>query len=354
MLRGLRVVDFSWSLPGPYASLYLADLGAHVVRVEARPHPELFRSWPPCDEHGRSFAHHYVNRGKQTVSLDLRDEADLEVARGLVMQSDVLIEQFRPGVMARFGLGFDACRALNRRLVYCSITGYGQTGPYRDRAGHDLNYLALSGAASALRAAGQPPSLSALPLADLAGGSLHAVFGVLAALWHRDGPSGTGEGQFVDVSMTDAMFALNALAAPAALNHDASGQTRPGPLDGGSHYGYYRTSDDRYMAVAGLEPKFRLALCQALERADLAPLALDDAAEAQDRFRTELERIFRTRTQRQWVERFANVDACAEPVLDPREAAEHPQLLARGCAVTITSDGLALRQPAHPVRYSAG
>ena len=206
-LANLKILDFSTLLPGPYATMMLADMGAEVLRIEAPDRVDLAKVMPPFD--GKfSTTISYLGRGKQTLQLNLKQPESVERVKQLVQDYDIVVEQFRPGVMDRLGIGYEVLKAINPKLIYCAITGYGQTGPYKDRAGHDINYLAISGVASHCGRADSGPPPMGIQIADVAGGSHHAVMGILAAVIKRQE---TGEGAFIDISMTDAAFALNAL-----------------------------------------------------------------------------------------------------------------------------------------------
>lgn len=343
-LSGIRILDFSWSLPGPYATKVLADLGASIDAVDLSGRPEIFRTLPPLADEA-SYAWHYVNDGKPRRTIDHRNPSDIEAVRREIGAYDVLVEQFRPGVMAAWKLGYDDLAKLHSGLVYCSITGFGQDGAYRDRAGHDINYMALSGVAHRLRGADGSPALSALPFADLAGGSLHAVTGILAALQGREK---TGHGAHVDISMTDAIWSLNALAGPAELNH--MGQpSAAGMLDGGCFYGYYETRDHRWMAVGGLEPKFIDGLFTALGRPDLADMARDPESASQSHVRAELAKIIAERDFGEWCAFFAQLDVCVEPVLTVQEASRHPHFISRN---GVEETAARVRHFAAPLRFS--
>jgi len=349
-LAPLKVLDFSTLLPGPYASLLLADLGAEVLRVESPTRPDMVRLLEPRDgEH--SAAHSYLNRSKRSLTLDLKKPSAVDLAKRLVRDHDVVLEQFRPGVMERLGLGYAALSEVNPRLVYCSITGYGQHGPYRDRPGHDLNYLALTGVADTCRRSGEPPVPLGVQVADVAGGSLHAVIGILAALRHRDR---TGEGQHVDIAMSDCAFTLNALAAPAWL----AGGLAPVPegewLNGGTHYDYYATRDGRYLAVGSLEPQFLNRLCAVLGIPGLAVWADSGNAEVRQRFKERVAELIRARDFAEWASLFDTADACVEPVLTLPEACDHPQLRARDMVVDVPrGDGSQQTQPGCALKFSA-
>lgn len=190
-LQGLKVLDFSGLLPGPFASLILADLGADVLRVEAPSRPDMVRLMPPYATDGTSAAHGYLNRSKRSIAIDLKKPEGLDIVKQLIAEYDIVIEQFRPGVMDRLGAGYEALKAINPKVIYCSITGYGQTGPYKDRAGHDMNYLAIAGVIGYNGRQASGPAPMAVQVADIAGGSCHAVIGLLAAVIHRQG---TGRG----------------------------------------------------------------------------------------------------------------------------------------------------------------
>ena len=214
-LKGLKVLDFSTLLPGPYATQLLADMGAEVLRVESPTRPDLLKVMPPYVGKGKakvSAAHATINRNKKSIAIDLKHESAKAIVERLLSEYDIVVEQFRPGVMARLGLDYDALKQKQGKLIYCSITGYGQSGPYRDRAGHDINYLALSGLASYAGRRDTGPILSSTQIADIAGGSHHAVMAILAAVIERQV---SGEGQYLDISMSDAALALSTMYGPA-------------------------------------------------------------------------------------------------------------------------------------------
>ena len=349
-LTSLKVLDFSALLPGPYATMLLADMGADVLRVEAPDRVDLTRVMPPHDA-GVSTAHGFLNRGKKSLGLNLKEEGSREKVLELVKDYDVVVEQFRPGVMDRLGIGYEALKAVNPRLIYCSITGYGQTGPYRDRAGHDINYLSLAGVSSHCgRADGGPPPMG-IQIADVAGGSHHAVMGILAAVIHRQQ---TGEGQFVDISMTDAAFALNAMAGAACLAGGQEQKPESALLNGGSFYDYYQTSDGRWLSVGSLEPQFSARLCDTLGIPDMKSLAMSQKPEHQQQLKAAIKGKIVAKPLADWQEIFANQDACVEPVLTISEAAEHPQLKARGMVIGVDrGDGTHQRQIGYPIKFSS-
>ncbi len=350
LLASLNILDFSTLLPGPYASLLLADLGANVVRVEAPDRPDLARLTPPFD--GDTSAWHAVlNRNKRSLALNLKAPGAADMVKRLVQTYDIVLEQFRPGVMDRLGVGYAALREANPRLIYVALTGYGQTGPYRDRAGHDINYLALAGVSSHLgRREGGPVPLG-VQVADVGAGSLLAVMGLLSAEIHR---RVTGEGQFVDVSMFDGAVAWNTLAL---AHYFASGQN-PAPeeqwLNGGSFYDYYETADGRYLAVGSLEPKFWTGFCRAIGRSDLINPGFSLAPANQRYVKAEIQAAIRAKTWAEWSAIFAAEDVCVEPVLTVAEMLEHPQTQARGLVAAVPrGDGTTRQQAAAPVKFSA-
>ncbi|MDI2591431.1 CoA transferase [Pseudomonas sp. N3-W] len=350
-LASLKVLDFSTLLPGPFASLLLADMGAEVLRIESPTRLDLLRVLPPHDQ-GVSASHAYLNRNKRSLALDLKQPEALEVIRSLLRDHDIVLEQFRPGVMERLGLGYEALKAINPKLIYVSITGYGQTGPYKDRAGHDINYLALAGLASYTGRADSGPLPLGMQVADVAGGSLHGVIGLLAAVIARQQ---TGQGQHLDVSMTDCAFSLNAMAGAGYLACGAE----PGPedqmLNGGSFYDYYRSRDGRWMSVGSLEPAFMLQLCTALGRPELAAQGLSPQPAQQQALKNELRVEFEKHDFAQLCELFAGVDACVEPVLRLGEAVRHPQVRARDLVKQVPrGDGSSQAQMACPLKFSGG
>lgn len=348
-LASLKILDFSTLLPGPFASLLLADMGAEVLRIESPTRMDLLRVLPPHDGE-MSASHAYLNRNKRSLALDLKQPEALEVIKQLLADHDIVLEQFRPGVMERLGLGYEALKAINPKLIYVSITGYGQTGPYKDRAGHDINYLALAGLSSYTGRADSGPLPLGMQVADVAGGSLHGVIGLLAAVIARQQ---TGQGTHLDVSMTDCAFSLNAMAGAGYL---ACGE-EPGwenqMLNGGSFYDYYRSRDGRWMSVGSLEPAFMQQLCTALGRPELAAQGLSPKPEQHRALKEALKIEFERHDFAELCEMFAGIDACVEPVLNLSEAVRHPQLQARELVTQVPrGDGTTQAQMACPLKFS--
>lgn len=350
-LASLKILDFSTLLPGPFASLLLADMGAQVLRVESPTRMDLVRVLPPHVD-GTSASHAYLNRNKRCIALDLKQAEAVEVVKQLVQEYDIVLEQFRPGVMDKLGVGYEALKAINPKLIYVSITGYGQTGPFRDRAGHDINYLALAGVASYTGRRESGPLPLGVQLADIGGGSLHGVMGLLAAVIHRQQ---TGEGQQVDVSMTDCAFSLHGMAGAGYLAAGVEPEMEGLALNGGSFYDYYRTRDGRWFSVGSLEPQFMQQFCAAIGRPELAARGLSPRPEEQQALKREIAIEFEKQDFDQWQERFAALDACVEPMLSLAEAVEHPQLVERGVVTQVPNGkGGEQRQMACPIRFSAG
>ena len=315
-LNGLKVLDFSTLLPGPFATMYLADMGAEVIHIESPSRPDLIRIMPPY-ANGQATAHSYLNRNKQSIVLDLKDPASIELIKAKISEFDIVIEQFRPDVMRRLGLDYSTLAEINPRLIYCSITGYGQTGSYKDRAGHDINYLALAGIAgySGRQDSGPPPL--GIQVADIAGGSLHAVIAILAAVVER---GRSGMGQYIDISMTDCAATLNNMAASASLAGNQHQQIESGYLNGGTFYDYYQTQDDRYLSIGSLEPQFMQGLAQLLD----LPIILEKGASFAPEDHALVKQAIRDKIRSQplshWQALFSQADFCVEPVLKLDEA----------------------------------
>jgi alpha-methylacyl-CoA racemase len=323
-LKGVRVLDLSRLIPGPFCTLVLSDLGASVDKLEDPHAGDYLRLFPP-HKNGLSGRFNALNRDKRSLCLDLKQEAGRQALLAVVAQYDVLVESFRPGVMERLGVGYAQLSERNPRLVMLSISGYGQTGPLRDKAGHDLNYLAIGGVLGLAGPPEAPPPTPAIQLADIAGGALFGAVGILAALYERER---TGRGQAVDVSMCEGALAF---LIPDLGNLDADGQVprRGGEiLNGGAAcYRVYRTKDGRFLSVGALEPKFWTAFNQAIGRVfDHSELIAPPPAQAQ--IAAEIQAILETKTRDEWEQIFVG-DVCVEPVLAPNEVVEHAQHRAR-------------------------
>lgn len=323
-LEGVRVLDLSRMLPGPYCSMMLGDLGAEVIKVEEPKIGDPTRHTRPIVD-GQSAAFAQVNRNKKSIAIDLKQPEGRHLFIRLASTADCILEQFRPGVVDRLGVGYKSVSEINPRIVYCSLTGFGQDGPHRDRSGHDLNYLALSGVLGLTTDERGKPVIPGVQLADLAGGMI-AGFAILAALLARER---TGLGQYVDVSMFDVMLSM--LPIPAA--HHFAGKTIP---VGGKYvlsgaypfYNVYQTSDARFMTLGALEPKFWANFCLTVGREDLIARQFDEG-ELRESLFEEVRTIFKSRTRSEWVELMRAADCCCEPVLAMTEAFAHAQTRAR-------------------------
>jgi crotonobetainyl-CoA:carnitine CoA-transferase CaiB-like acyl-CoA transferase len=348
LLEGITILDLTRLLPGPYGTMLLADLGAEVIKIEEPELGDYAREFSPSIG-GEGAAFQAVNRNKKSLALNLKREEGKAIFRRLCGMADAVVEQFRPGVMDRLGLGYEALRAVNARLVYCALTGYGQDGPYRDRVGHDINYIALGGILGITGMEDGPPVTPGVQIADLSGGMM-AAFGIVAALLSRER---TGEGRFVDVAMLDSVVSW--LALPAAI-FAATGETpRRGRffLSGGlPGYQVYETKDGRYITVGALEAKFWRNLCHALGREDLIPLA-EPGEERREEVLEDLRAVFKTKTQAEWVDQLAEVEVCFAPVHDLRETLADPQVLHRRMVAEVPlPDGTIMAQPGTPLHVS--
>jgi len=370
-LLGLRILDLTRLLPGPLGTMLMADMGAEVIKIEHPNAPDYVRAFPPYIN-GESANYLAYNRSKRSVLLDYQTPDGRDKFLDLVETADVVVEQFRPGHLDRLGLGYATARARNPRIIYVSITGYGQTGPYAHLAGHDLNYLAVSGVLGLTGTSpADAPVIPGVQLADIAGGSYGCVMATLAALFARQR---TGEGQHVDVSMTDAVMPLLsvAYALQSGIDNSADGGAGVGPssrgpsgrghmpLSGGlANYNLYRCRDGRYVALGTLEPKFWQKFCKLLDKPDwLAFLQPQSPAQLAE-FKTQIQLLFGERDRDDWTRFGLENDLLITPVNDLPDLATDPQLTARQMIVTqqhpvagsFQSIGVPLKfsaTPAHP------
>jgi crotonobetainyl-CoA:carnitine CoA-transferase CaiB-like acyl-CoA transferase len=333
----VRVLDLTRLLPGPLATLLLADLGADVVKVEEPGGGDFLRHLPPLTSDGTGGMFAALNRGKRSIELDLKSVAGARLLRALCAKADVLVEGFRPGVLERLRLSPQTLLEEFPRLIVCSISGFGQTGPWRERAGHDIGYLALSGALARCGAdQARPPQLPGVQIADIMGGAQPAAIGILAALLER---AQTGRGRLLDISMTEG--AMGALLPYLGAHASQEPQARGDDMLSGSHpfYRVYGCADGRAMALGALEPKFWQRFCDALAHPEWVPRQFDRALS------TELDALFLTRPRDDWAAMLSPLDCCAEPVLDAHELASHPQHAARDLFVEAGSQRLLRTQP---------
>ncbi|MBT8495329.1 MAG: CoA transferase [Deltaproteobacteria bacterium] len=344
-LEGIRVLDLSRLLPGPFLTMALADLGADVIKIEAPGAGDYLRVMPPM--HGEMSARFQaINRGKRSVALDLKQPAGRDGFLRMVEKCDVVVESFRPGVLARLGIGYQTLKERNSQIILCSISGYGQTGPYSGRAGHDLNYIGTAGVLAMGGPRGQAPLVPGVQIADLAGGALWGLSGVLAALVGRERGSG---GTHLDIAMSEGAMALLATEI-GNLSAEQEAPTRgTGTLNGGlACYRVYRTKDERHLSVGPLEPKFWMAFNKAIGRdGNMAEVML--GPDEQDRIADELQAILATKTLAEWQPIFDAADCCVDAVLELDELADHPQHRARKVFVDTETAAGSFRQMRLPI-----
>lgn len=349
MLKGVRILDVSRLLPGPFASTILGDLGAEVIKIEDPRGGDPLRQYLPFYK-GESAFFLAVNRNKKSVTINLKKEAGRDLFLRLAESADVVLEGFRPGVMDALGVGYSQVSKVNPRIVYCSLTGYGQDGPFRDRAGHDLNYITVSGLLGLTGGRGGPPVIPGLQVGDLSGGQ-YSVISILAALIQRER---TGRGAYLDVAMTDVVFAQ--MVMNVAL-HEALGrppERGDGTLTGGLVcYNVYETADGGYVALGALEPKFWRNFCEGAGRPDLIPLHMSFAA-ADPGTLAEVKNIFLSRTREQWRDFAARVDCCLTPVEDLQEVVSGEYVRGRNLLTEIElGGGSSVKQIRLPVKSGA-
>ena len=341
-LDGIRVLDFSTLLPGPMATLFLAEAGAEVIKIERPGRGDEMRTYTPrFGDESVNFT--MLNRGKRSMAVDLKDAADRARLDPLIDAADVLVEQYRPGVMERLGLGYEAVSARNARLVYCSISGYGQNGAKRDEAGHDLNYIGETGLLSLSMGTPAQPVVPPALIADIAGGTYPAVLNILLALRERDR---TGRGQYLDIAMTDNLFPFMYWAIGNALGAGTWPASGGELVTGGSpRYRLYATADGLLVAAAPLEPKFWSAFTECI---GLEPEYRDDSVDP-ERTAARVAEIIAARSAAEWRPLLAAADCCATVVRTLAEALEEPHFRERGLFDEAIDDGAGNTIPALPV-----
>jgi len=346
LLAGIRVLDLSLQLPGPFCTMMMADYGADVIKVD-EPQPRMRNPFSAADA-GTGAVERYLNRGKRSVTLNLKADEGKEIFRKLAATADVVVEGFRPGVVNRLGVDSGTLSAANPGLVYCSISGYGQTGPMRDTAGHDINYISYAGVLGACGRKGGPPTLPPVQIGDLFGGAMMALSGILMALLAR---GKTGRGRVVDVSMTDGALSMLSLHAAAALAGEIDPVRGDMMLTGMFPcYETYRCADGEYVSVGPLEAWFWKGFVEGLGRPDLLDGQYATGEEGA-RVQAELSKVFATRTRDDWVRAFVGKDVCLSPVLSIAEALSHPNTEARGMVLPVPSPlGGTDRQPGMPIK----
>ena len=351
-LDDLKILDFSTLLPGPYATLMLADMGAEVLKISSASRPDIVLDYPPfIGDTGVSASQAWLGRNKKTMFLNLKTGEGKAVVKELVKEYDIVLEQFRPGVMEKLGLGYEDLKAVNPKLIYCSLTGYGQTGPLRDAAGHDINYMSRSGIISQAGRRESGPSLMNFQIADIAVGSMNSVIGILSAVNYR---KNTGKGQYIDVAMMDGCVPFNSLDGAGFLVSGKEPKREGERLNGGCIYDFYETKDGEYLSVGSLEPQFWSRFCTAIGREDLIggtvyPPNIDEV-------KAEIRGILKKKTRDEWVEVFSHYDACVQPVLNLKEALlEDEQVKEREMVVDVKlplHEDVSVKQLATAVKLS--
>ena len=340
-LAGVRVLDLSRLLPGPFCTMILADLGAEVIKIEDLEGGDYMRAFPPFID-GRSAYFLALNAGKKSLALNLKAAAGREIFLKLAATAGVVVESFRPGAVDRLGIGYPAVRAVNPRTVYCSISGFGQDGPDRDRAGHDLDFISRAGLLSLCGWPDARPAIPPVQIADLSS-AMYAAAGILA--WLRESER-TGEGRHLDIGMLDSAVSWMVMPLGDYSAGERGGRGRL-PLTG-QHpcYNVYRTNDGRDISLAALEPKFWQAFCKAVGRPDLLPLQFSEKAEDHALF----ESLFAGRTAAAWTDLLRGADCCCAVVPRLDEALEDPQLRHRGLIAGPPPGVPGVLRPGHPLR----
>lgn len=353
-LSNLKILDFTTLLPGPYATLMLADMGAQVLKIGSKSKSDLLFDMGAFDEEiGLSANQLWLNRNKRTMSLNLKKKEAVDIVKELVREYDILFEQFRPGIMEKLGLSYEVLSKINPRLIYCSITGYGQTGPDKDRAGHDINFVAKSGILSTSGRLSTGPTPLGTQIGDLAGGALHSLVGMFAALNYRNM---TGKGQFVDISMLDCIIPMNTMEGTSYLMDSKKPKRESTWLLGKGIYDVFETSDKKYISIASLEPKFFKKFAEAVEMPHILELGaqLDEEREV----KRELIDKIKSKPRAHWEALFKDLDACIEPVYDFEDAFDKDEhIKTRGVIVEVDADlpnkgRKKLRQFAMPIKFS--
>ena len=351
-LTGLKILDFSTLLPGPYATLMLGDLGADIIKISAPDKKDIVADYPPYIEDTNLSANQaWLGRNKKNLFLNLKKEKSKEIIHKLIMEYDIIIEQFRPGVMERLGLGYENLKKINPKIIYCSLTGYGQTGPLKNNAGHDINYLARSGNMNYSGKKSTGPVLTNMQIADIGVGSLNSVIGILSAVYYR---IQTGKGQYIDVAMSDGLISFNAMEGASFLVNGIEPRREETRLNGGCAYDFYETKDNRYLSVGALEPKFWENFCNCIG----LPEFIEKTVMPKDVLA--MKEIIRKRilekTLDEWLEIFEGKDVCVEPVLTMKEALlEDEHIKARELVVDVevaNSNGKTIKQMASPIKLS--
>lgn len=347
-LEGVRIIDFTRLLPGPLATMMLADMGADVIKVEDPDSPDYIRHFEPLID-GTSAFYYALNRNKRSLAINSLSQEGKSIVTDLVKNSDVLIEQYRPGVMKKFGLDYETLRTINPRLIYISITGYGQESSLSQAAGHDINYIAIAGALGITIDDDSEPIIPGFQLADIAGGSYMTINAVTAALYKREK---TNTGEYIDIAMTDSVLPF--IALPYA-EYQANNKLRKGKfqLSGSqANYNTYKCSDGKYIALGSLEPKFWNTVCERLGKPEWQEKIIGDEA-TQAAIRKELQQIFSQKTRAEWLAFFSNDDICLTPINDLSEIGTDKYLNERNLFVDFQLGDKQIKTIAQPIKFSS-
>ena len=337
-LEGIKVVDLSRLAPGPYASMLLGDLGADVLMVEAPPGTVQGSAGDPGSQEAqdRRRAFNPLSRNKRSITVNLKSEEGRAIVHDLAKDADVFLEGFRPGVTDRLGVGYQTIAEINPRIVYASLSGYGQTGPYVDMVGHDINYISVGGALAMIGREGQPLSIPQNVIADFAGGGLMTAFAITSALLSRQN---TGQGQYLDMSMSDNVLYLLASQSGGVLGGGSSPVPGMPGLGGGSpHYNVYECADGKYISLGSLEPRFWENLCQISGREDLIEHEADTTKHSE--FTEHLRTMFKNKDRDTWFQELKDIELCVAPVLNLEEALHDPHQQHRKMTVTVEDENL--------------
>lgn len=348
LLNNLKILDFTTLLPGPYATWMLAEMGAEVLKISAPGRKDLVLDSEPLAKNGLSANRAWLNNKKKEIFLNLKEEASQKEIIRLIKEEgyNCIIEQFRPGVMAKFGLAYEDIKKVQSDILYLSLTGYGQNGPYKDRAGHDINFLALSGIMGHSGRKDGGPVLYGMQVADMAAAQ-NAIIGILAALNKRNA---TGNGSYIDVSILDSVIAYNTMTGAGLMMTGMNPGREENSLNGGSLYDFYQTKDDKYLSFGALEPKFFEKFCKLIGKEEwiVAGCLCPDYKEKKEVLRE----IFKEKTRDEWVNIFDGADCCIEPVLDLKEAlltSKNTKL--RKTIETINIDGEDICVYTNPIKF---
>jgi len=353
-LQGVKILDLTLLFPGPFGTKLLADFGAEIIKIENRQMADASR-WlnPLIGEPGmkgrESFFYHTLNRNKKSLTLNLKDPEGLKIFKRLAEDADVIVEQFRPGVVKKLGIDYKTIKVINPRIIYCSISGYGQDGPYRDFPGHDLNYTAYAGVAGLNRTRDDEPIIPGLQIADMVGGGLNAVIAILIALYAR---THTGEGQYIDISMMDGVLGLNQMSLAQWLATRVKPTLKEQPLTGGlPQYQIMKCKDGKYFTIGALEPKFHVALMKQIGREDLLKAGI-----SQEEVFEELKKTFLTKDRDTWTEEINNCpdnDAkMVAPVYEVDEVENDPHVQARNLVIDVETPHGTIKEIGFPIKLS--